>query len=488
MRQTQTPQLTLRQTQRQALSQQTRQYLKLLQLPTLALQTELRQLAEQSPFLTYDLPQHTLSYDTLTEKERIQVAESEDADYLNAGREGYGDLADPTAQAEAERRYDYRLASVTAQPSLYQHLLAQLPTVTLPHGVSVDLVEFLCGQLDERGYLRLDKEALLTAWAGLHRGIAGLTEEGLEAAIKTVQQLDPVGIGARSLQECLLLQVQADMRTLPNRALYLRLCRNLAAVEHDSPTQLCRRLQCTAAELHEALHYLRTLNPAPGSAFAPPEPYFVPDILAVRDAEGRWRAVTDTAALPTFRLDEAALASAEALAKERSERSFVAAAKLEAQQILSAFHERNASLQRIAQIIFDRQQAFLEGGCDIAALRPLQQKEVAAAVGYHRSTISRAVKDKMVKIAGKRIPIPLALFFTHAVNAESKTPEAPLSDHKVRAAIKALIADEDKRKPLSDEAIVKQLAAQGMHLARRTVAKYRTQLAIPSTHQRRIGS
>ncbi len=475
-----------KQEQRQLLAPQLRQTLELLQLPVAALQTKLSQMVEQSPFLTYDLPTNTLSFDALHEATPQDEDQFDDPHTLNANREGYGDQADFIDQQEAQRRYDFRLASLTAEPTLFQHLEAQLESLSPPPSITSEHLTFICGQLDERGYLRIPKEELLVAWANLHHGIASLSEKQLETAIKTVQTLDPVGVGARSLQECLLLQTQADIRHLPNRALYLRLCHNLAHVEHDTPAQLCKHLHCTPDDLHDAFRYLRTLDPAPGRHFAPPEPLWTPDILAQRDSAGQWRAYTYEAALPTLRFDNETLRTIEQHPLNSDTKHYLSIAKSEATQLLSALEARNTMLQRIAQAIFDQQQAFLNSGCDIAQLRPLQQRTIAETLNFHPSTLSRAVKDKMVKVEGKRAPIPLALFFTHAIPTQNDAPGETVSDHHIRARIKDLIEHESPAHPLSDEAIATQLQKEGFALARRTVAKYRTQLNIPSTRDRRL--
>ena len=136
----------------------------------------------------------------------------------------------------------------------------------------------------------------------------------------------------------------------------------------------------------------------------------------------------------------------------------------------------------MAQTAFDRQTAFLDSGGDPATLRPLLQKEVAEAIGYDKSIVSRVVRDKAVRVATSRKLLPLAAFFTHAVASEG---EEAISDQQAKGALKALVAAEDPAHPLSDQALAEALAKQGIPMARRTVAKYREQLGIASTRERR---
>lgn len=463
---------------------QARQRLRLLPLALPELCTELRRQAEQNPFLEYDGPlDGAVSLDAMAERAAPAEDEAEDLDYLNASLEGFGDQADPAAQAEAERRHDWLIETQTAPETLYRHLARQV-CEQMAAGPRRDLTLLVCDALDADGYLREGVHDLLGDWwqANGGRPPADFSEADVEQAIRAVQTLDPVGVGARSLAECLALQTRADPRNLPDRGLYLRLCDRLGSVLTESREGLARSLQCTPEDLARALAYLRTLNPFPGRAFAPNEPLESPEIVALRGPDGRWRAVCDERRFPLFRVDEAAIEAARAAAKTHDERASVTALAEQARLGVEAYQERNDTLRRVAQAAFDRQGAFLDSGGDPATLRPLLQKEVAEAVGYDKSIVSRAVRDKAVRVATSRKLLPLAAFFTHALTAEG---EAPVSDQQAKGALRALIAAEDPARPLSDQALAEALTARGIPVARRTVAKYREQLGIASTRERR---
>ena len=473
-----------RQTQETTLSMQARQRLRLLPLPLPELRAELRRQAEQNPFLEYQEPLvGAVSLDAVAERDAAAADETEDLDYLNASLEGFGDQADPEALAEATRRHDWLIATQTEPETLYRHLERQVLR-QMAEGPRRDLTLLVCDALDADGYLREDAHALLADWWQANGGQppVAFTEADAEAAVKTVQGLDPVGVGARSLAECLALQTRADPRDLPDRALYLRLCDRLGSLLTESRERLARDLRCTPEELAGALAYLRTLNPFPGRAFAPREPLESPEIVALRGPDGRWRAVCDERRFPLFRVDEAAIEAARAAARTRDERACVTDLAERARSEAEAYRERNDTLRRVAQAAFDRQGAFLDSGGDPATLRPLLQKEVAEAVGYDKSIVSRVVRDKAVRVATSRRLLPLAGFFTHAVASEG---EEAVSDQQAKGALKALVAAENPAHPLSDQALAEALAAQGIAVARRTVAKYREQLGIASTRERR---
>ena len=478
-----------RQTQEATLSLQARQRLRLLPLPLPTLRAQLRQQAEQNPFLEYeDPPGEAVSLDAAADALAREADETENLDYLNASLEGFGDQADPESLAEAGRRHDWLLQTQTAPETLFRHLEGQILR-QMPPGPRRDLTLLVCDALDADGYLRTPTHELLADWwqANGGRPPEPFEERDVEAAIRTVQTLDPVGVGARSLAECLALQTRADPRTLPDRGLYLRLCDRLGSVLTEPPERLARALRCTPGELAGALAYLRTLTPFPGRAFAPAEPPESPEIVALREPDGRWRAVCDERRFPLFRVDERAVEAAKAAARAPAERACVADLEGRARLEAEAFQERNDTLRRVAQAVFDRQGAFLDSGGDPATLRPLLQREVAQAVGYDESIVSRAVKDKAVRVATCRKLLPLKAFFTHALPASAQGEGAGegVSEQRAKQTLRDLVAGEEAARPLSDQALTEALAARGIPLARRTVAKYREQLGIPSTRERR---
>ena len=456
--------------QEQRLSLRMQQRLKLLPLPLPELLPTLNAAAAANPFLQYEPPLRTApSFDTLADSERQRDAGS-DVDTLLSSYEGWGDQADFVDRTEAERRHDFAVLSQTERPTLYRHLEEQVLQQTEP-GHRRDRILFLCDALDTDGYLRapdgtggyLPADAntlsrLVNDWWQICGETSRTEADALEEDLRFVQHLDPPGVGARTLAECLALQVRADTRPTPLRALRLRLCHNLPQLLEKTPEKLALDLRCTPAELADTLRYLRTLAPFPGRAFAPPDPPDTPEIIAVLEPDGRWRALCDERHFPLFRVDEAAVREAKALAKAGAEARQVSDWESDARRWADAYAERNATLQRMAQILFDRQPAFLDSGGDPATLRPLRQSDIAEALGYDESTVSRALRGKSVRVPTSRKILPIKSFFSHALPVT--TDAGPLSDQQAKQALQALVSAEDPHKPLSDQALTDALTQQ----------------------------
>ena len=474
-----------RQALEQALSPLTLQRLNFLQLPLPALNRELRQKAEQNPFLVYEPPRRDESLEALAEPELARNDTTGDLDYYNGSREGFGDQRDPAAAEALARRHDFQLLSQTAPETLYRHLERQVLQQTGP-GERQEFFLFLCDALDADGYLRTPARQLLEDWRQLRGGETAFgSERAIARGVRAVQSLDPVGVGARNLAECLKLQVRADPAYSAERSLRLRLCDHLGGLLAKTPAQLAKDLRCSPEELQRALAYLRTLNPAPGRAFAAERPLEVPEVTAVRAPDGRWVAVCETQRFPLFRIDEEAVGRAKASPRlSREERAQTAAWESQAQMLAEAYAGRNETLRQVAQAVFDRQKAFLDSAGDPATLLPLLQRDVAQALGCDESVVSRAVKDKVVLVKASRKLLPLRRFFARPLPREAPG-EAALSEQSAKRALREAVAAEPTDAPLSDQALAESLARQGMVLARRTVAKYREQLGIPSTRERR---
>ncbi len=475
------PTQQLRQTQEQGLSLQAQQRMRLLGLALPELRMELRQRAELNPFLEYEAPLPEVSLDAVVDAAVAREGQEDNLDYFNASLEGFGDQMDAVDRLELERRHDWTVLNQTEPETLYRHLAKQIYE-QYPEGKQRELLLFLCDALDDDGYLRVPMRTLMADWwqaCGGRPPKGCVTEAVLAEGIRKVQALDPFGVGARSLAECLELQVRADMTYREERALYLRLCHRLGSVLTEPRERLAKQLRCTPMALSEALAYLRTLNPFPGRVFAPREGMESPEVVAIQDEDGAWHAICDERLFPLFRVDEAAVALAKREAKCREERRAVEALEDDARLYVEAYHERNATLLRIAERIFNYQSAFLASGGDLLTLRPLLQYEIAKEVGYDESTISRTLKNKSVRVATNRKLIPMKAFFTRSVTTEDAT------ERQVKEKLRQLIDTEDRTHPLSDQMLTEALAVAGMPLARRTVAKYREALGIPSTRDRR---
>lgn len=357
------------------------------------------------------------------------------------------------------------------QTTLTAYLHSQLNV--LPLGLrDMALAKAVVESLDDDGYLRVDPFELLET-AELE---PPAEEDEMLIAVRRVQSLDPAGVAARNLQECLLLQLgrieDASMRLLARRILqdHMKL---LAA--HDS-SGLARQLGVTPAEAEEACAQIRRFDPRPGSRFAASQiQYVVPDVLARRQGK-RWVAMLNPSVVPRVRLNQNVV---ELYMRHRGTACPVLASHLqEARWTLRNVEQRFSTIVSVAQAILDRQRHFLEYG--EIAMKPLGLREIAAEVGVHESTVSRVTSNKfMATPAGV---FELKRFFSRAMVMPSGTA---CSGTAIRGLVKDIIESETADHPLSDAEITKMLCQQGLTVARRTVTKYRQALRIEPVARRR---
>ena len=345
--------------------------------------------------------------------------------------------------------------------------------------------------------------------------------EALKAALKIVHQLDPIGIGARDLRECLLLQIAAQQR---EAALVLRRNAKRAefaeAPEFDSVAleelereagrttgatsgtnvfeiathivsnclsllqkkdmrELTRSCGQSAAQVQAAVDYIRTLDPRPGQRFNQSETRLIePDVAFVK-RDGIYVVLMNDEEMPTLRLNQGYRKMLRQKQTEKDVREYVKERYKSAIQLLRNIEQRKNTIVRTCEVIVRRQADFLEHG--ESALRPMMIKEVAEEIGVHPSTVSRAVANKYVHTT--QGVYELRFFFSEGVNGP-EGGDLPLV--LLKRKVKKLIEDEDPRKPLTDDQLAAELQRQGIQVTRRTVAKYREDMQIPSTHQRRV--
>lgn len=476
--------LQLKLGQQLTLTPQLQMAIRLLQLPVLDLQAELREALEKNLMLEMDdglelAPPKgeqtspsgggaddgpgdagSASLESSPQDEyREDVAYAEVSDY-GAGFSGQG-------RGEGEDQRDYADVSGT---SLREHLLAQLD-VAFPEGNRKFIATMLIDAIDDDGYLTEDLEEIC---ANLTPEIETDVDE-VERVLACVQRFDPLGIGARDLSECLLLQLAPFAPDTPGLDLVRRLAADcLEELGEQDYGAIRRRLGCSAEELENAVALLRSLNPRPGSAAdtRPPE-YVVPDVFVRRGDDG-WLVEVNPAIAPRLRVNTA---YAGCLGRS-GEYSTLRSQLQEARWLVKSLEIRNETLIRVARAIVDHQQAFLERGEE--GMRPLVLREIAEALELHESTVSRATTGKFMHTP--RGVYEFRYFFSSQV---SGSDGESVSSTAIRARIRKLISDENPEKPLSDSALTRLLVAEGIEVARRTVAKYRESMGFPSSNERR---
>ena len=462
----QTLSTTLR--QEQQLSARQLQSLELLNLPLLELEEKLTQALENNPLLEAE------NADPLPEPEPVSEAADEDESLLPAeaaeSEEWNDELPLPperTSSDEAEERREYLMNSLTDLPTLQDQLEFELAMTSLPEEVRRAASEII-GGIDDSGYLRSTVADIAMS--------TGEPVETVEKALKVVQSFDPPGVGCRDLPECLRLQLERKHALTP--VLKEILDHHLEEIARNRLPQLARTLKISLDELNAALAELRKLSPFPGSALAPEHSEFIaPEVEIVRhDGEFEARPCKDGA--PRLFLAERYVKLLETPDLPSEDRAYLREKLQQARELMRALELRRSTIVRIAEVIARTQRDFLEQG--VEALHPLTMRQVGEELELHETTVSRAVANKFV-----RTPqgiFPLKFFFSAGFTAENG---AELSNRAVMEKIRELVQKESPEKPLSDEQLAGQLKSLGIPVARRTVAKYREAIGIPSSSLRR---
>jgi RNA polymerase sigma-54 factor len=471
--------LQLKLGQHLTLTPQLQQSIRLLQLSTLELNQELEQMLQDNPllerededeagFATADAPVHTAEAEAQsTETPQPETAESEPATSLDDA-----DWNDYSAAGNDDEDNDYAQGSI-AGASLREHLLNQLIVSPLTLRDRT-LVAALIDDLDDAGFLT---QPLADITASLQTELEELEPEEVETALKHLQNMDPTGVGARNLAECLTLQLRALPPTTPARDDAMRLTTHyLDLLAARDVGKLKKMLGIDDPALRAARTLILSLNPRPGAAFSTDETHYVIPDVYVRKIKGMWIASLNPDAMPKLRVNRV---YADILSRHREGGGGQLSTQLqEARWLIKNVQQRFDTILRVSQAIVDRQKHFFEHG--EVAMRPLVLREIADAVELHESTISRVTTQKYMMTS--RGLYELKYFFGSHVATDNG---GACSSTAIRALIKQLVAAESGKKPLSDGQLAEVLGQQGIVVARRTVAKYRESLQIPPANMRR---
>lgn len=462
------PSLQLRIGTHLTMTPQLQQAIALLQLSTLDLRQEIQQALESNPMLDID--------DGFGEEDAAEPAVDDWTDEIpgelstdSEWSDTYQDMA-PSGSGEApdfERNANGE--------SLHDHLLWQLAMIDLSEREKL-IAESLIDAVGTSGYLDTSLDEICN---GLReQGLSGLKSNDVEQVLLRLQQFEPTGVCARELRECLLLQLGALPDDTPLLPQAKRLVRQfLEALANDDRKMLKRRLRLEDDQLDAVIALVRSLDPRPGQAFGDSgNDYVIPDLIARHSPEG-WRIELNPDALPRMRIqpDYAALIKR---ADKSDDNTFMKQHLQEARWLLKSLSSRNDTLLRVGREIMSRQFDFLEQGEE--AMKPLILADIAQAVEMHESTISRVTTQKYIHTP--RGVFELKYFFSSHVGGDEGDAH---SSTAIRARIKKLVGEEPPRKPLSDSKLVDALAASGIKVARRTVAKYREAMGIPPSSERK---
>jgi RNA polymerase sigma-54 factor len=352
--------------------------------------------------------------------------------------------------------------------TLYEHLERQLGYVKGFSSLQKQIALFLIGNLDEKGYLEITLEE-----ASARLGAEMLE---IEDVLSVLQHFDPVGVASRSLEECLLLQL--GHLALDDEKIVQVVRNHLQDLADNRYQRIADKIGCTPQEVQAMADLIRTLNPRPGAAFSTVETrYVIPDVTVEKVGNDYVVLVNDVAA-PRLKISSF---YEKMLSQQKSQdeaKQFIHDKLNAAMWLAKSLEQRRLTLMRVTQAILDMQREFFDRG--IHYLKPMTQKEIAERVGLHESTISRATSNKYVQTP--RGIFELKYFFTSALSTSSG--EATSSE-SVKRRIKALIEQEDRKSPLSDQKLGEMLLTEGIEISRRTVAKYREEMLIPSSAKRK---
>jgi len=353
----------------------------------------------------------------------------------------------------------------TGSPSLREHLFWQLNMTTMPDR-DKRITELLVDSLDDDGYLKQD----LAELAALLPEELGIDEEELLVCLRHLQQLEPAGVGARTLGECLQLQLLGMPESTPFRQQALTVVKHhLDALATRDYAKLKKALRCEDDVLREVQRLIIGLNPRPGLTFSKEDARYVVSDVIVRKIKGAWIASLNPDAMPKLRINRM---YADILSRNRDSSYQQLSGQLqEAKWLIKNVQQRFDTILRVSQCIVDRQRHFFEHG--EVAMRPLVLREIAEILGLHESTVSRVTTQKFMLTP--RGIFELKYFFGSHVSTETG---GACSATAIRALIKQLVGEEDSKHPLSDSQISEILGKQGIVVARRTIAKYRESLQI----------
>ena len=470
--------LQLRLSQQLAMTPQLQQAIRLLQLSTLELQQELQQALESNPLL-----------EQIDTHEEIDTRETQDSETL--------DTADALEQKEMpeelplDASWDTIYTAGTPSGTSGDYIDDELPvyqgetTQTLQDYLmwQVELTPFsdtdraiatsIVDAVDDTGYLTVPLEDILESM-----GDEEIDIDEVEAVLKRIQRFDPVGVAAKDLRDCLLIQLSQFDKTTP----WLEEARLIISdhldllANHDFRT-LMRVTRLKEDVLKEAVNLIQSLDPRPGQSIQTGEPeYVIPDVL-VRKHNGHWTVELNSDSIPRLQINQH-YASMCNNARNDGDSQFIRSNLQDAKWLIKSLESRNDTLLRVSRCIVEQQQAFFEQGEEY--MKPMVLADIAQAVEMHESTISRVTTQKYLH--SPRGIFELKYFFSSHVNTEGG---GEASSTAIRALVKKLVAAENPAKPLSDSKLTSLLSEQGIMVARRTVAKYRESLSIPPSNQRK---
>lgn len=497
------PSLQLRIGQQLTMTPQLQQAIKLLQLSTLDLQQEIQEALESNPLLEVDesspsnqesqpdnleeaftagandqptktsdgSEDSTPTIDEISTTEAMDKSEiPEELNIDTTWEESYSaGVSNTGASAPASEDYTYQGETTD---SIQDHLRWQMELTPFTE-TDLAIATAIIDAIDDAGYLRVTAEEILEAL-----GLEEVELDEVEAVLKRVNMFDPVGVGARSISECLTIQLnQFDPETPWLKESKTIINDYIDLLGNRDYRQIMRKTRLKEDQLREVIKLIQSLDPRPGdSVIKSDDQYVIPDV-SVEKKNGRWVVELNPDTAPRLSVNQQYASMAKSM-KSSTDTQFIRSNLQEAKWFIKSLESRNDTLLKVSNCIVQRQQGFFEHGPE--AMRPMVLNDIAEAVDMHESTISRVTTQKFMHTP--RGIYELKYFFSSHVSTENG---GECSSTAIRALIKKLVAAEVPAKPLSDSKMAELLADQGINVARRTIAKYRESLSIPPSNQRK---
>ena len=484
--------------QRQIIAPRMIQSMEILQLPVMALQEKIQAELQENPFLeTKDNqaeetedgevkepefnPDAPLKHDETGDLEfaRMEELNRDWGDHFNEEHRP----SRASLEEQSDKKLDAMMNIASAPQSLQDHLTEQLSFMDLTPE-QWDLTEFVITHLDDNGYLLAHDpdtgKPTPVSFEELAKNYGrSITPADVEETLKTVQKLDPAGVGARDTKECLLLQINEE--TTPHADLVRALVLNhLEDVAHNRLPVIQKKTGADLATIKEAIEELKRLDPKPGAKFSSESArYVVPDIKVEWTDDGGFDIRLTDDWTPNVRVSKRYVELAKDKSYDPKTREYLQQKFRSAHWLIDAIEQRRNTLVKVTRAIINHQRAFLDKGPE--HIQPLKMEDIAKLVGVHVTTVSRAVDDKWVETP--RGVFPLKRFFGGGTT--NKNTGENVAWETIKQQLLEIIGAEDKAKPLSDEEIVDRFKGAGLDVARRTVTKYREALKIPSSRQRK---
>ncbi|OGV38556.1 MAG: RNA polymerase sigma-54 factor [Lentisphaerae bacterium GWF2_45_14] len=471
--------------QEQILAPQQIQSLEILLTPMLQLQEKINQELSENPVLELEKPPGEELASDMEPEAGLDVESSDDGGAIeNRDRsedaidsilklaDSWRDFPPPQHSRndfsdDDEEKRQHFFDSIVEETSLQEQLLEQLRFSDSDPLIG-RIAELIIGSIDDSGYLRSHLADLATASESDIRDA--------EKALKLVQSFEPPGIGARDLRECLLIQL--ERRNSDDKLIIQLVSEHLDDIAKNRIVQVAKKMRQTPEQIYALINTLKNLNPYPGAAISHENPIFVIPEVIVEKINGEYVITSNDEQLPRLKISGLYLKLLDNPDTPHEAKEYIKSKLMNGKMLLKSLEQRQSTIRRIAEVVVDNQYDFLEKGIEF--LKPMTMQQVADKLGMHETTISRAIANKYIKIPGGLFEFRFFFSFGyHASDGEE------LSSKSVKEKIREFVMKENPENPLSDSVLSQMLKEQGIPVARRTVAKYREEMGIQSSHLRK---